>query len=113
MHEMTLMASLLEILEEQARLEGFRQVKRVHLEIGRLSGVEPEAMRFAFDVATQGSVAEGADLVVLETAGRARCPACGGEGPAAAIYDPCPACGRFPQDIFQGREMRIVSLDVE
>lgn len=113
MHEMSLMASMLEIIEDQARTEGFTQVTRVVLEIGRLSGVEPEAMRFAFDVGTAGSVAEGAELLMEETLGRARCPACGLETPVEAFYDPCPACAKYPLEILAGRDMRIISLEVE
>ena len=113
MHEMSLMASMLEIIEDQARAEGFERVTRVFLEIGRLAGVEAEAMRFAFDVGTHGSVAEGAELVIEETGGLARCQACGAEAPLEHFYDPCPACGKIPMEILAGRELRIVSLDVE
>ena len=113
MHEMSLMASMLEIIEDRAREDGFLQVTRVHLEIGRLAGVEPEAMRFAFDVGTFGSVAAGAELVILETEGRGRCPACGEEAVLEAFYDPCPACAKFPMELLSGRDMRIISLDVE
>jgi hydrogenase nickel incorporation protein HypA/HybF len=113
MHEMSLMASMLEIIEEQARLEGFHQVTRVTLEIGRLAGVDPEAMRFAFDVGIQESVAAGAELLIEETEGRARCPACGQEAPVLVFYEPCAACGQMPQEIVAGRTMRILSLDVE
>jgi len=113
MHEMSLMASMLEIIEDRAREDGFLQVSRVHLEIGRLSGVEPEAMRFAFDVGTFGSVAQGAELVLQDTEGRGRCRGCGLEAVLEAFYDPCPACGRGPMEILAGRELRIVSLDVE
>jgi hydrogenase nickel incorporation protein HypA/HybF len=70
MHEMSLMASMLERIEEQARVDGYVRVARVILEIGLASGVEPEAMRFAFQVNTRGSVAEGAELVIEETPGR-------------------------------------------
>ena len=113
MHEMSLMASMLDLIEDQAAKEGFRLVTRVTLEIGTLAGVEAEAMRFAFDVATQDSVAQGAELVIEETQGLARCTVCGSLAPVAAFYDPCPACGRAPQEIVRGRELRIVSLDVE
>ncbi len=113
MHEMSLMASMLEIIEAQARLEGFGRVARVILEIGRLSAVEPEAMRFAFDVTTRDSVAEGAELVIEATPGLARCLACGAEGPVQACYDPCAACGGFPQQILAGRDLRLLALDVD
>jgi len=113
MHEMSLMAGMLEIIEDTARQEGFARVERVILEIGRLSGVEAEAMRFAFDVGTHGSVAQGAELVIQETPGKGRCPACGRTSPLAAFYDACPHCGRYPMEVLAGREMRILSLDVE
>lgn len=113
MHEMSLMASLMEIIEDQARAEGFTRVSRVVLEVGRLAGVEAEAMRFAFDVGTHGSLAEGAELELEETPGRGLCGACGREAPLEAFYDPCPACGKGPMRITAGRELRVVSLDVE
>jgi hydrogenase nickel incorporation protein HypA/HybF len=113
MHEMSLMATMLEIIEEQARREGFRRVTRVSMEIGRLSGVDAEAMRFAFDVGTRNSVAEGAELVIEETQGLARCPVCAREAPVQVFYEACAACGQAPQEITAGRAMRLVSLDVE
>jgi hydrogenase nickel incorporation protein HypA/HybF len=113
MHEMALMASMLEIIQDQARQEGFSRVLRVVLEVGRLSAVDPEAMRFAFDVGTQDSVAQGAELTIQETEGLARCISCGTEAQVLAFYDPCPACGRVPLEIVAGRDMRLVSLDVE
>ena len=113
MHEMSRMASMLEIIEDQARAEGFERVTRVFLEIGRLAGVEAEAMRFAFDVGTRDSVAEGAELVIEETEGRGHCHACGAEAVLEAFYDPCPACGAVGLEILAGRGLRIVSLEVE
>ena len=60
MHEMSLAEGVLQIVEDAARSQGFSQVTAVRLEIGRLSSVEPEALRFCFDVVVRGSLAEGA-----------------------------------------------------
>jgi hydrogenase nickel incorporation protein HypA/HybF len=54
MHEMSLCEGVLRILEEQAREQQFARVKTVWLEIGDLSSVEKEAMRFSFDVVMKG-----------------------------------------------------------
>ena len=113
MHEMALMASMLELIEDQARVDGFHKVVRVDLEIGRLSGVEPEAMRFAFDVGTEDSLVAGAELFIEEPEGLARCEVCGVESAIEMIFDPCPECGKGPMEILAGRDMRIVSLEVE
>lgn len=113
MHEMSLMASMLDIIQDQARAEGFRRVTRVILEVGKLAGADAEALRFAFDVSTEDSVAQGAELLIEEPEGRARCPTCGREATVQAFYDPCAACGQMPQELIAGRELRVVALDVD
>ncbi|MFZ8423119.1 hydrogenase maturation nickel metallochaperone HypA, partial [Staphylococcus aureus] len=57
MHEMAICESIRSTLEEQASLSAFTSVRRVTLEIGPLSVVEIEALRFGFDVSMRGSVA--------------------------------------------------------
>jgi hydrogenase nickel incorporation protein HypA/HybF len=69
MHEMTLAENVLQIVEDAARRESLRRVHTVWLEIGQISSVEPEAMRFCFDAVTRDSVAEGARLEIVTTAG--------------------------------------------
>ena len=76
MHEMTLAESVLQIVEDAARRDGLRRVRAVWLEIGQLSSIEPEAMRFCFDAVARDSVAEGARLEIVTTAGAAWCDAC-------------------------------------
>ncbi len=113
MHEMSLMAGMMEIIQDEARDQGFARVTKVVLEIGQLAGVEPEAMRFAFDVCTEGSVAEGADLEIEATEGLARCVSCARTFPVRACYGTCPFCAGADLRIVSGREMRLKFLDVE
>ena len=113
MHEMSLAEGMLQIIEDSARANDFARVKTVWLEIGQLSGVEPEALRFCFDAVTRDSVAEGANLEILETAGTGRCMSCGKQVPLAERYDACPECGGFPVEVTGGTEMRIKELEVD
>ncbi|HUN67626.1 MAG TPA: hydrogenase maturation nickel metallochaperone HypA [Burkholderiales bacterium] len=69
MHELTLAENVLQIVEEAARRESLRRVHAVRLEIGQISSVEPEAMRFCFDAVARDSVADGARLEIVTTAG--------------------------------------------
>jgi hydrogenase nickel incorporation protein HypA/HybF len=57
MHEMSLTEGVVEILREEASRQGLARVRTVWLEIGALSGVEPEEMEFCFDAATRGTLA--------------------------------------------------------
>jgi hydrogenase nickel incorporation protein HypA/HybF len=76
MHEMSLAESVREIVEDAARANGGRRVLAVRLEIGKLSQVEVQAMRFAFEVVKRGSLADQASLEIVETDGSAWCMRC-------------------------------------
>ena len=52
---------------------------RVVLEIGRLSGVVPDALRFCFEICAKDTILDGAALEIREIAGRAHCGACGAD----------------------------------
>ncbi len=113
MHEMSLCEGILQILEENARSQGFTRVTRVWLEIGELSGVEIEAMRFGFDAVMRGSLAEGASLEVIELPGQAWCMACAGNVVVKRRFDACPSCGSYQLQVNGGDQMRIRELEVE
>lgn len=113
MHELSLAGGVLQIVEDAARQQGFSRVITVRLEIGRLSSVEPEALRFCFDNVMHGSVAEGARLEIVDTPGAGWCMQCGDTVPIAALYDACPRCGSYHVKPTGGTEMRVMDLEVE
>lgn len=113
MHEMSLAESVLQLIEDNAKTNGFTRVKTVWLEIGQLSGAEAEAMRFCFDAVTRGSLAEGAALEIVSTPGSGWCLDCSKTVDVAARYEPCPACGGYAVQITGGTEMRVKELEVE
>jgi hydrogenase nickel incorporation protein HypA/HybF len=113
MHEMSLCEGILQVIEENARANGYRRVIMVRLEIGALAGVEIDAMRFSFDAVTRGSVAEGARLDIVRLPGRAWCMDCAREVQVAQRYDECPGCGGFQLEITAGAQMRIKEFEVD
>jgi len=113
MHEMSLAEGILQIVEDHAKSQGFRRVSAVVLEIGQLAGVEVEALRFAFDAVTRDSVAEGAELQIVDVPGRAWCLGCSESVPITQLYDECPRCGGFQLQVTGGSEMRVKELAVE
>lgn len=112
MHEMAICESILGILKEQARAQQFDTVKRVRLEIGPLSGVEIEALKFGFDVVTRGSLAESAALEIVETQASAWCMPCGETVAIRERFDACPKCGSHQLQVTTGEELRIKELEV-
>lgn len=113
MHEMSLAESVREIVEEAARAHAARRVGRVRLEIGRLSQVEVDAMRFAFDVVMRGSLADGAALEIVESPGTAWCMRCSQQVEIAQRGDACPSCGSYQLQVTGGERMRVIDLEIE
>jgi len=113
MHEMSLAEGMLQLIEEAAAREGFGCVRTIWVEIGALSGVEPEAMAFCFDAVTRGSIAEGARFEIVHVPGRGLCLDCGRDTELEAVYDACRHCGAVPVQITGGTEMRVKELEVD
>jgi hydrogenase nickel incorporation protein HypA/HybF len=113
MHEMSLTESVVEILCEEASRQGFSRVKTVWLEIGAMSGVEPGAMEFCFDVVTRGTVAEGARLEIIATPGQGWCLDCEKTVALLERFGACPDCGGYKVQMTSGDEMRVKELEVE
>jgi hydrogenase nickel incorporation protein HypA/HybF len=83
----------------------------VTVEIGALSGVVPDAVRFCFDACTRGTRMEGARLDIVDVPGRGRCGSCECELDVAEMVTQCP-CGNPFLEILRGRELRIRSVEV-
>lgn len=112
MHEMSLAESVVQIVETTARANDSSAVRAVWLELGALSHVEHEALRFSFDVVKRGTVADGARLEIRITPGRAWCMPCGDSVELARLGDPCPRCGSHQLQVTQGEEMRVKEIEV-
>jgi len=113
MHEMSLAEGIRGIVEETAQAQGFARVNAVVLEVGALSSVEVEALRFCFEVVMQGTLAEGARLDIETVPGAGWCMPCGKTVPIAALYEACPECGSYQVQATGGTEMRVKALDVD
>jgi hydrogenase nickel incorporation protein HypA/HybF len=112
-HELSLAQSVVQIIENAAARDAFLRVRRVWLEVGALSCVEPEAMRASFQAVARDTLAEGAVLELVRIPGRGRCPVCGALSPLAAREDACSSCGAYGLLPVAGTELRVRELEVE
>lgn len=113
MHEMSLAEGIRGIVVDAAANGNFTRVKCVVLEIGALSSVEVDALRFCFDVVMRDTVAASAVMEVVAVAGSGWCMQCCETVAIARLYDPCPRCGSYQVQATGGTEMRVLELEVE
>jgi hydrogenase nickel incorporation protein HypA/HybF len=112
MHELSLMEGLGERVLAVAAREGAERVVAIRLRIGRLAGVDPEALRFAAEVVLAGSLAEGATLAIEEVEAACWCEPCGASFAAAKGEWECPRCGTLSPRLVRGKELDLVAVDL-
>ncbi len=87
------------------------QVKRVSLEIGNLSTVMPDAIRFCFDVCSKGTELENAHLEIIEIAGRKKCQDCQLITETDQVFGSC-ECGSWNTTPIAGEELRVKEMEM-
>jgi hydrogenase nickel incorporation protein HypA/HybF len=110
MHELSIADAVLRVVLRHA---GERRVTRVELRVGHLRQVVPSALEFAFELVTQGTAAEGAELELVEVPAAVRCRDCDAESEQDSFPLCCAACGGLAVDVVRGEELLVDSLDVE
>jgi hydrogenase nickel incorporation protein HypA/HybF len=113
MHEMSLMTSVLDAVETSARENNASRIVEVRLVIGAMSEVMEEAMDFAFEALTPGTLAQGARLVMTKVTPKSRCLACATEFEHDRFHFSCPTCDSLATELIAGRELYIESMEIE
>jgi hydrogenase nickel incorporation protein HypA/HybF len=113
MHELSIVATLFETLEEKAREHRARKITRVRLKVGRLAGVVPEFLTTAFDAYKEGTIAAGAELEIEESPVTVRCRKCEVETAKNDFIFACPACGSTDIELTVGLELLLDSIELE
>ena len=110
MHELSIAESVIEITLRNA---DDRRVVRVDVRVGHLRQVVPSALEFAFELVSQGTAAEGAELVIHEVPAAGICRDCGARSVLPGFPLTCSACGGLEVEVVAGEELQVDSLELE
>ena len=113
MHELSLMESTLAIAVGEAEKQHARKITGLRMRVGEFSGVVVEALEFAFSALTPGTLAEGAVLQIDKVPLSCYCSTCRRDVALPTLAFECPVCGGSALEIRKGRELEIVSIEVE
>lgn len=112
MHEVSIMTEAVRLAVESASARGATRIHCLCLRVGALSGVVPDALQFAFDAVTAGTMAEGGSLSIDTVPAAWWCGKCAAEFGADGLFAECPRCGAWSNDLRTGRELNIASIEV-
>jgi hydrogenase nickel incorporation protein HypA/HybF len=109
MHELAITES---VVARVAECVGAARVLRVVLEVGALTAVMPDAIRFCFELCARDTPCEDATLEIVSVAGHGVCLACEAERDVPELTSPCP-CGSLSVRLTRGQELRVREVEVE
>lgn len=112
MHELSIAMSMIEQIEEEADRQGAHTVDVVYVRLGVLSGVDPEALRFAYEVACADTPFANSRLEIEAVALLVQCPQCGATHRPSTQRIFCPRCRTPQQKILEGRELELRALEL-
>ena len=114
MHELSIAMSIVELAEEESQRRGGVHVTAVHLRLGLLAGVVKDALLFSYEIAREGTHVSDSQLIIDEIPGLIFCRTCDAPRPVTPPnWYLCSECGSPALEIVQGKELEVVSLEIE
>ncbi|HTY82674.1 MAG TPA: hydrogenase maturation nickel metallochaperone HypA [Silvibacterium sp.] len=112
MHELSIAMSIVDLALEEARNRSVT-VDAIHLDIGPLSGVVADALRFSWEIACQDTPLEGSRLVIREVPVEIHCSTCNADRTLDSMqWLCCPVCGTPALEVIHGKELAVTALEV-
>jgi hydrogenase nickel incorporation protein HypA/HybF len=109
-HELSIAEAVVKIAMRHAN---GRRVHRVELKVGHLRQVVPSSLQFAFELLSEGTSLEGAELAIEDVPARGRCRDCGVETTMTAFPLQCGGCGGMDLEFEAGEELLVDALELD
>jgi len=113
MHELAITQNMLDLVLKKAEEAGAKEVKRINLVIGEMTGVVEECVQFYFNFLGNETIAEGAELSFTMVPMKVRCRDCGKSFELKESDSACPYCQGNNMEFIAGDELFVESIEVE
>ncbi len=111
---MSIALNIIKTVENEMKAHNVHSLKSLKVKVGELTAVEPDSLQFCFEAVIEKTSFEGAKLYIEEIPLMGRCNGCTGEFRLDRYFSTtCPSCGEKAPEIISGRELDIVSMEVE
>jgi hydrogenase nickel incorporation protein HypA/HybF len=114
MHELSIVDALIEQVGREVQRSGQRgKILGIELRIGRLSGVNADSVRFAFELLAPGTLVEGSKILIHEIKAVCHCQTCNTRVEIDDLIFQCPKCAGDAVTIEGGRDLLLQCIEVE
>ena len=112
MHEYSITASIIDILEDIGKKNDIKRIRKVNFELDPISSIEPESIRFYYEFLTRDNeMLKGAELVFAEISIEMTCMSCGNIFTKKEFEPVCPKCGSNDVKISESDDIKIISVE--
>ena len=112
MHEYSIVQSLIESCEENAKVNNAKEITKVVVKIGVMSGVEPDLLQVAFDTFKEVSICKNSEFIINMQPILVRCFNCSIESTLEKSQYLCPLCNSAKLDVIDGEDMYLMQLEL-
>lgn len=113
MHELGIMTGVLEAVHASAQEAQAEKVLKIKLSVGVMTEAIEDALKFAFEALSEGTLSEGAELEIEIVQPKSRCLECGNEYEHDRFHVFCPECDSFATELLAGKDLFIDSIEVD
>jgi hydrogenase nickel incorporation protein HypA/HybF len=113
MHELSIAYGVLQQVESLAKEHRAKKIQEVELEIGVLAQVFPESLEAAFEMASEGGIAQGARLKMLFKNAQVHCLQCDARFESDGTNFACPSCRQARTEVVGGNDILLTAITFE
>jgi hydrogenase nickel incorporation protein HypA/HybF len=122
MHEFSFAYNIFKVAEATALKYNAKKITEVFLEIGELTLIIPDLLRRSFEIATKGSIAEGAKLNIKIIPGQIKCRECNKISDVSLTEEAqltglqlfsCKHCGSNNTEIIEGKKANVKNIKIQ
>ncbi|MBN1350437.1 hydrogenase maturation nickel metallochaperone HypA [candidate division KSB1 bacterium] len=113
MHELSLIANIIDIVREEMPRHNLKKIQRITLRIGEMRQVVPEALHFGFECLSKDTPLEGAELKIENVPLTGFCNQCNKKSAITDWFQACPVCQTGALEIVSGKELEIAEFEGE
>ena len=110
MHELSVVLSIVDCVQEEVNKHGAVKVNRIELDIGNMASIDWDSFEFAWEPGVRNTVLHHAKKIINKIPAMAVCVDCEHLFEKITLYDACPACGKYVHRLKSGKELKIKSL---
>jgi len=120
MHELSMAEAIVNTVLDVAEKNDAEEIMEVTIEIGRLTMLNPEQLKFLLDVLSEDTLLENSEIIIEDVPVEIKCRNCEFTGNADMDHSDhylaivlCPQCGKRDFKILKGRECNVKTIKIE